>query len=94
MDSVNVDFSNDHATLQATAGINVYPNPFAETMTVSATDAAPLRFILYDGQGRLVLDERFAQQGIFDLKRHASGVYQAYFWKDAKHIHAVKLVKR
>lgn len=94
MDSVNVDFSNDVASLEITAGIRVYPNPFAETITVSATDAKPLRFILYDPQGKLVLDQVFTQQQIFDLKTHAAGMYQAYFWQEAKRIHAVNLVKQ
>ncbi|MBP9159574.1 MAG: T9SS type A sorting domain-containing protein [Flavobacteriales bacterium] len=74
--------------------ISVYPNPFAEQIKVQPTDDQPVRVILYDPQGKLVVDRIIRSETMLDLSKEASGMYTAFFWKDLKVIHRVTLVKQ
>ncbi|MCB9165638.1 MAG: T9SS type A sorting domain-containing protein [Flavobacteriales bacterium] len=74
--------------------MNVYPNPFAEQFTVQPADDRPMRVILYDPQGKLVVDRVIHSQTVLDLVGNASGIYTAFFWKDRKVIYKVPLIKR
>jgi hypothetical protein len=76
------------------ANISVYPNPFAEQITVQPTDDQPVRVILYDPQGKLVVDRIIRSETVLNLTGRASGMYTAFFWKDLKVIHRVTLVKQ
>ncbi|MBP6392169.1 MAG: hypothetical protein KA352_14855, partial [Flavobacteriales bacterium] len=49
-DTVDVTGSTDVDELADKTGITVYPNPFAETITVQPSETKPLRVILYDPQ--------------------------------------------
>jgi len=80
--------------LATKTNISVYPNPFAEQITVRPSDDQPLRVILYDPQGKLVVDRIIRSETVLDLANQASGMYTAFFWKDLKVIHRVTLVKR
>jgi len=91
---IEVTGSTSTEELAAKAGISVYPNPFAEQLTVRPSDDQPLRVILYDPQGKLVVDRMVHSETVLDLANQASGMYTAFFWKDLKVIHRVTLVKR
>lgn len=72
----------------------VFPNPFAEVITVRTSDGTPLRVTLYDPQGKLVLD-RFLNNGEpIDLSGHSSGAYTAFLWSKKDVIHRVTLIKQ
>jgi hypothetical protein len=94
IDSIWVDITSDVDQLHSAANISVYPNPFAEQIKVQPTDDQPVRVILYDPQGKLVVDRIIRSETMLDLSKEASGMYTAFFWKDLKVIHRVTLVKQ
>ncbi|MBK6543099.1 MAG: T9SS type A sorting domain-containing protein [Flavobacteriales bacterium] len=93
VDSVFVD-PTDLGDLTAQTGISVYPNPFAETVTVQPAEAKPLRVILYDPQGKLVYDKMLTATTTIDLNGMVAGGYTAFFWQDQERIHRTTLIKQ
>jgi hypothetical protein len=94
MDSINVTGTVDVSDLEREVGISTYPNPFTEGITVRTTDGLPLRVVLYDPQGKLVHDKVLTGETHIDLSGHAQGAYTAFFWKEAKRIHRITLIKQ
>lgn len=94
VDTVLVDVPTDVASLEAETGIIAFPNPFAEGITVNPAGAGQVRVVIYDPKGQLVYDRFVNSTTTIDLARHASGAYQAYFWKDLRVIHTVTLLKQ
>ncbi len=94
VDSVVIASNVNIDDLAASFGISTYPNPFTEGITVRTDDGKPLRVVLYDPQGRLVHDKVLSGESYIDLSGHASGLYTAFFWKEATRIHRVQLVKQ
>ena len=84
----------DVADLPRASGVQVYPNPFAETITVQPSEVKPLRVILYDPNGKLVYDRVLTSATNVDLSGMTSGAYTAFFWQDQERIHRTTLIKQ
>lgn len=94
VDTVDINGSVDVGELEYRTGITVFPNPFAEGITVSPAAAGQVRVVIYDPKGQLVYDHFINSTTTIDLARYASGPYQVYFWKDRRVIHTVTLLKQ
>ena len=75
------------------AGIEIYPNPVQDELNIRM-DADAARLIIYDLNGRKVLDTKINQTDQVHLSHLSAGVYHAYFWKQSDKIHLVKLIKK
>lgn len=93
VDTVYISGSVDVADLAGQSGIAVHPNPFAEAIMITPSGTDPLRFILYDANGRVVHDELIIAATTVELPGLSAGAYQAFFWQDRKAIHSLTMIK-
>lgn len=89
-----VDVSEISVEELSSAGISVFPNPFAGSINVKMTNAKPVRMIVYDPQGRQVVDRMVTGNERIDLEGQTSGAYTVFFWTEMNVIHRVTLIKQ
>jgi len=77
-------------------GIEVFPNPFKEHLTISFTEHMPqsAKLLLYDRMGRQVLDRPLpAGTNLFETSSLPSGVYFYEVWEKERRVSSGKVVK-
>lgn len=77
-------------------GLQVFPNPFREHLTISFTERMPnqAKLILYDQMGRQVLDRPLpAGTNLFEINSLPSGVYLYEVWEKERRVSNGKVVK-
>lgn len=94
VDTIAVTGSVQMAELEERTGIAVFPNPFADAITIRPTSTHPVRVVIYDPKGQLVHDGVIRSTTTIDLEHVAAGPYQAYFWEDRKVIYTITLLKQ
>jgi hypothetical protein len=92
-DSILVTIT-DVKDLENQIGVQAFPNPFTEQLTIKPTDNSKVRIIIYDPQGKLVIDRMIQEETQLNLKECKSGMYTAFFWKEKDRIYTMKLVKQ
>lgn len=94
IDSIIVEFHDDVAILLQSSGVAVFPNPFADSFTVQPGESGPVRLVLYDPRGALVMDRSLTTTTTIDLQGLSNGAYTAFFWRGDARIHRTTLIKR
>lgn len=80
--------------LASETGINVYPNPFNDAITVNPKLNEPSRIILSDENGKIVFDKVINQETKINTEFFTCGVYSIFAW-DAKHkIYRTTVIKQ
>lgn len=80
--------------LQKETGLNIYPNPFCEALTIIAENNKPQRFILYDECGKKVLDQLINGEAHFNTSLFPCGMYTAFICDERNNVYHLKLIKQ
>jgi hypothetical protein len=86
--TVNV---NELATL---SGINVYPNPFTDALTINPKTNESARLILYDGNGRKVIDTFISEETKINTQSLSAGAYTLFVWTNKQLIYRTAIIKQ
>jgi hypothetical protein len=74
-------------------GINIYPNPFADNLTITTNNNETLRVMVYNMEGKKVLDKIINQTSILETQTLTSGAYILCVWTEQKRIHRTTIIK-
>lgn len=80
--------------LKAETGISIYPNPISTEFNISSIDNSKFRLIIYDINGKLIIDQWILEKSVIDMHAYSPGTYVAYIWKGLNTIHTIKLLKQ
>lgn len=94
LDTVHVTGTVNVIELNEQFGINIYPNPFADEITVTPKDNQKMRFIMYNESGQLVLDKVIIQSTQINMATFASGAYTVFIWSEKQKIYRSTLIKQ
>ena len=81
--------------IQPKNGINIFPNPFSEILTIENNYGKPIEVKIFDSLGKMIIVKNLAteiQQKI-DLSKFSSGNYIVKY-RDATEEKVIKVVKR
>jgi hypothetical protein len=93
VDSVVVTGTVDIADFINQSGINVYPNPFADNLTIATNNNAALRVMVYNMDGKKVFDKVINQTTKLETQTLTSGAYILSVWTDKKRIYRTTIIK-
>jgi hypothetical protein len=74
-------------------GIQLYPNPVNDFLTIKLMDNEPFRLLIYDLNGKLVTDKVINFSTQIDLSYLSTGIYNTLIWKEVNKIQNFKLIK-
>jgi hypothetical protein len=74
-------------------GISVYPNPFADNVTITTNNNETLRIMVYNMEGKKVLDKIINQTTIMETQTLTSGAYILSVWTEKKRIYRTTIIK-
>lgn len=76
------------------AGVAIFPNPFSNEISISASNNEPLRFILYDINGKKLMDKLVSGQSVIPTTELPTGTYTSMIWKKQKTVYRTVLIKQ
>lgn len=94
MDSLTVNGTVDVTELEATAGISIFPNPFTDLITIRPVASEQARVIIYDNQGKKVMDLVVNEETILGTQLLAKGVYSVFTIIEHNKFYHTKMVKQ
>lgn len=62
-------------TLPAAFEAMVYPNPFHQSITISAPSNTPVRLLIFDINGKIIIDQSVLNSETVDLSNLSQGIY-------------------
>jgi hypothetical protein len=74
-------------------GINVYPNPFADNLTITTNNNETLRVTVYNMEGKKVMDKVINQTTKLETQTLTSGAYILSVWTYKKRIYRTTIIK-
>ena len=74
-------------------GINIYPNPFADEITVTHKGNQKMRLILYNESGQLAMDKVIEQSTQINTQLLAPGTYTVFIWVEKQKIYRSIIIK-
>jgi hypothetical protein len=74
-------------------GLSVYPNPFADNLTISTRESSKTRVILYNQNAQVVSDKIIYETTSIDTRYLAPGIYTILLWSEKNKIFRGCLVK-
>jgi hypothetical protein len=78
----------------STAALQIYPNPAKEYINIVLPENSPKgEFILYDLQGKALINQHIDKAGVVDMQHLASGIYM-YHITASKAVYNGKIVKQ
>lgn len=80
--------------LPTLSGINIYPNPFADNITVQPKENSKMRLTIYDAIGNLAYDKTIIQTTVINLSQLSHGFYSAFIWAENNKIFKTVLIKQ
>ena len=76
------------------SGVNIYPNPFFETLTVFPQNKGNVQVVLYDGSGKKVVDTHVSEETKINTQNLSAGSYTIFVCSDKKVIYKAILLKQ
>jgi hypothetical protein len=75
------------------ANIQIFPNPFTDYIAVESKDNSRMHVMLYDAEGRMVIDKLFSGSGNVETSNLSTGVYTLMVWNGKDQIYKTTLIK-
>ncbi|MCC7534081.1 MAG: T9SS type A sorting domain-containing protein [Bacteroidia bacterium] len=94
VDSVIVTGTVDIVEFSNQTGVQVYPNPFTENITIEPKDNEKMRVMVYDMEGRKVIDKIINSTTYMDTQKLISGAYLICVLTDNNRVYQSKIIKR
>lgn len=94
VDSVVVTGTVDIAEFSNHTGVQVYPNPFTDNITIEPKVNEKMRVMVYDMEGRKVLDKIINSSTYIDTQTLISGAYLICVLTDNNRVYQFKMIKR
>ncbi len=94
VDSLAVTGTVSTQELETLSGIKVFPNPFNKTITLHSGMPENMRVIIYDSQGRKVIDIIVNEETIVNTESLAKGVYTVFVVSDLQKLYKGNLIKQ
>lgn len=93
-DSVIVNGTVNVTELAEKSGINIYPNPFRDEITIAPEKPELIRIILYDESGRKLIDNFINQETKINSQSLSKGAYTLFVWTDKHIIYRTTVIKQ
>lgn len=94
VDNLTVNGTVDVTELEAIAGISVFPNPFIDAITIRPVVSEQARVIIYDSQGKKVVDIVLNEEKIVNTEFLTKGFYSVFTIMEKNKLYLTKLVKQ
>jgi hypothetical protein len=93
VDSVEVIGTVDIAKFSIETGVQVYPNPFSNNITIEPTSNEKMRMMVYNLEGRKVIDRIINSTTDIDTQTLISGAYMFCVLTDNNKVYQFKMIK-
>ena len=94
VDSLTITGTVDVSELPTLSGINIYPNPFTDVITVDPLSSGRSRLIIYDNDGRKIIDQFIQEKAMINTQHLAKGFYTVFILTSEKQIFRSTVVKQ
>lgn len=93
VDSIAVTGTVNIADLTFQTGINIYPNPFTDEITIKPTNNETVRLIVYSVEGKKVIDKLINQTSQIETQALTSGTYILSIVTNKEKIYRATIIK-